>query len=914
MNDRRGRGIVAASFVAGLVCAGVVVGPNLSAPAPAPYFGLDADATTGGEPPPPVAASPALDPAFARAAAVPVATNPAEPIARAPVGDLSRLAAALASQPPERLAIGLADGPVQAIVAAQVLVASDAPAADATPETVPAAAEPILAIPSDQPGPAAAAALPAPPPPAGPAQPVNSPAPPTADDLKALVARAQRTRPMERIAAAPTATTPGPAVPPLPDETWADPDGRNWADAAGDRQPIGTAGSDAGRRRVLFPERRPDQRGLGLGIGPRDAAGQQPVLGGRLLDRLRGDRRPFRVADAGTATESPHVGRWPVPNRLVEQLQAAASSSHPGVKDWAAAAAVSLEQALATHGPADPAADETLLALGDTARAAMSMADGITDPVLSADTRRLALAIERRVAVWRAASGLCAETAGAPAAVTTRDVDHQLAASQTDAEMSQLLDALERFEQASTPAVAASVTTAVAAIKKTSFTRAKDLVKAVGDHYLAPNVRVAVHQHFVERMLPDATVESGPMQDFVLGKKVRGTRTIEQSTSVRFVPDVDEIRFELLVSGEVDSRTVTEAGPVAIHSRGAASFTVRKPVSLSTAGLAFGQATGRASNDSRLAGIQTNFDGVPLMGPLMRNIARSQVDDNRAEAEREVNGKIIVRACREVDQQAEPKFAEMADRIRARLWEPLVRLGLDPQPVALETTDSQATVRLRLAAVGQLAAHTPRPRAPADAMLSMQVHQSSLNNACDRFELAGRSFEVRELIREVCGRIGVEPTLPDDMPEDVKITFAAEQPLRVECRDGLIHVRIAIDALESGRRDWYDIVAQVSYRPRAAGLQVSLEREGPVQLSGPNQQGRLEIPLRTIFGKIFPKERPIPLLPPAIVDNPRLATAKAVQTACADGWFALALAEQPPSAAKPATAALPLPAASPFKR
>jgi hypothetical protein len=480
--------------------------------------------------------------------------------------------------------------------------------------------------------------------------------------------------------------------------------------------------------------------------------------------------------------------------------------------------------------------------------------------------------------------------------------------------MSRLLDALEHFEQSSTPAVAANVTTAVAAIKATSFTRAKDLVKAVGDHYLAPNVRVAVHQRFVERMLPEATVDSGPMQDFVLGKKVRGTRTIEQSTSVRFIPDVDEIRFELLVSGEVDSRTVTEAGPVAIHSRGAASFTVRKPVSLSLAGLAFGQATGRASNDSRLAGIQTNFDGVPLMGPLMRNIARSQVDGNRAEAEREVNGKIIVRACREVDQQAEPKFAEMADRIRTRLWEPMVRLGLEPQPVALETTDSQATVRLRLAAAGQLAAHTPRPRAPADAMLSMQVHQSSLNNACDRFDLAGRSFEVQELIREVCGRLGVEPKLPDDMPEGVKITFATEQPLRVECRDGLIHVRIAIDALESGRRDWYDIVAQVSYRPRAAGLQVSLEREGPVQLSGPNQQGRLEIPLRTIFGKIFPKERPIPLLPATIVDNPRLTAAKAVQTTCADGWFALALAEQPPTAAKPATAVLPLPTAIPLKR
>jgi hypothetical protein len=61
-------------------------------------------------------------------------------------------------------------------------------------------------------------------------------------------------------------------------------------------------------------------------------------------------------------------------------------------------------------------------------------------------------------------------------------------------------------------------------------------------------------------MLPESTVTTGPLQDYVLGRKVRGTKTVEQSTAIRFTPHPTEIRLELLVMGEVASRTVTNAG------------------------------------------------------------------------------------------------------------------------------------------------------------------------------------------------------------------------------------------------------------------------------------------------------------------------------------------------------------------
>ncbi|MFM7107442.1 MAG: hypothetical protein ACKOZU_02375, partial [Planctomycetaceae bacterium] len=518
------------------------------------------------------------------------------------------------------------------------------------------------------------------------------------------------------------------------------------------------------------------------------------------------------------------------------------------------------------------------------------LADRIDDATPSTRVRRTALSAGRRVAVWRGA-----------AAAATAPATHDVAVLLDTAATGRLLEALEALEAAADAKAAARVR---AALEPLGSAGAAEIRRAVADHYNAPNLRVAVHRTFIARMMPETTVSSGPMRDFVLGTPVRGTRRVEQSTGVKFLPANDEIRLDLLVDGVVSSRTVAESGPVAMHSVANAAFTVRKPVTISATGVAFGRAVGTASNRSRLADVETDYDFVPIMGWMMRSIARNQHDDHHAEATREVNDKIVSRACREVDANTEPKFRELADRVRKRVWEPLVGLGLDPQPVALETTADTATARIRLAGPGQLAAHTPRPRVPADALVSVQVHESSVNNACERFGLAGRKLTVEALVRTVCERLGVPPRIPDDLPADVEVAFASEEPLRIECRDGLVHVRMALDAIESNRRAWYDIVAQVAYRPVMAGPQVLLEREGPVRLTGEGQQGRMELALRTIVGKIFPKERPVPLVPAEVAGDRRFAGVQAVQAVSTDGWLAIALA-QPPGAAAPAAAAKP---------
>lgn len=597
--------------------------------------------------------------------------------------------------------------------------------------------------------------------------------------------------------------------------------------------------------------------------------------GERLIGRDREDEEPDSLIDA--ARQAADSGRWPAPESLLMQLDALTDGD---AAKWATATLADLGAILSTAGPWDPAAGGHVGQLAKRIPRGMGLADASADAAFASQTRRAALAVARRVAVWRAAVALCvAQDAADPSAGLLRD------------DTMRLLAALERFESNPSASTAGETAIPMASLQTLDHPAMPTLIKAVRDHYLAPNVRIAVSRSFAERLMPEETVERGPLAETILGRPVRGSRTVRRTTSVVFVPDTRAVSLAIEVEGDVFSRTVTDAGPVSLRGQSRSAFVVRKPMTLTASGLAVGPATAAASNRSRVDSMQTSFDGVPVMGSLVRSIARNQHEDALPEANREAVQKVMAQARRQTDAESNQRLADLERRIQEQVWMPLERLGLDPQAVAMHTTEEMATIRLRLAGSGQLAGHTPRPRVPAEAMLSVELHESSVNNAIDRLEIAGQRFTLEELFSHVAERLGREPKIPEDLPEGVAVTFERHDPVRVECRDGLVHVAVRVDQIESGRRDWYDVVAKVAYRPVTTDSQIMLEREGVVRIGGEGHRGRFEIALRTIFGKIFPKERPIPLVPERIATHPRLADLRGIQAVATDGWLALALGE-----------------------
>ena len=175
----------------------------------------------------------------------------------------------------------------------------------------------------------------------------------------------------------------------------------------------------------------------------------------------------------------------------------------------------------------------------------------------------------------------------------------------------------------------------------------------------------------------------------------------------------------------------------------------------------------------------------------------------------------------------------MAGRLQEKVFAPLDTLALEPAMVAAQTTPQRVILRLRLAAEGQLGSHTPRPQAPGDSLASFQIHESVLNNAIGQLDLDGRTFTLPQLSRHIADCLS-RPTAIDDNPdhEDVSITFAPRDAVRVCCAEGRMEVTVSIARLAKGEHFWKHFQVRAFYRPQCNGPVAELARDGVIQLLG----------------------------------------------------------------------------------
>ena len=199
-------------------------------------------------------------------------------------------------------------------------------------------------------------------------------------------------------------------------------------------------------------------------------------------------------------------------------------------------------------------------------------------------------------------------------------------------------------------------------------------------------------------------------------------------------------------------------------------------------------------------------------------------------------------------------------------------------------------MRLRLAADDELAAFTPRPRAPADSLASMQLHESAINNVLEKLELNGRTATLPELSHYVAGRLNrPQPWKIDSAQDDVTISFAAKNAVAVRFQNGQAILNLAIARFSKGSRGWRDFQVRVCYRPQVEGRSAELIRDGTIQLAGPRLSGTGQIALRGVFSKVFPKNSAWQLTPQRFLNDANMADVAHHQFVIEDGWIGVAL-------------------------
>jgi hypothetical protein len=470
----------------------------------------------------------------------------------------------------------------------------------------------------------------------------------------------------------------------------------------------------------------------------------------------------------------------------------------------------------------------------------------------------------------------------------------------TPVNASRLLGDLERYERTGLPSDArflADDCRYLAAGPNEAYRR---LAEQVEQHYRNANLRVAISEDLLNRMIPKRPAEYARVEDTVLNVPVRGQSLLANEMAVRLVPDPTHVRLALEVRGEMSSLTSSTSGPATFVNDSESTYTARKPMEIDLKGITLWATEVEVDHDSRLRRVQTKLDPVPILGSVVRGLAERGYEDKKPAADAEVREKIAARAQERIDRETTAQLTQVARQLHKDVLGPVEALLLDPTLLGAETTRQRLVMRIRLAGADQLGSQTPRPLAPADSLASAQIHESVLNNVLQRLDLEGQTFTLAELHQRIAERLhrpAPKPCDPDQ--EDVKITFAAQNAVRVRCVEGRIEIALSVAKLSKPPRRWKDFQVRAFYRPEVRGRSIELVRDGTIQLIGSRLNLGSQLALRGVFSKVFSQKSPWNVTPEPFVKNPRLDGLAFTQFAIGEGWMAVALGPDR-TAAKPA--------------
>lgn len=522
--------------------------------------------------------------------------------------------------------------------------------------------------------------------------------------------------------------------------------------------------------------------------------------------------------------------------------------------------------------------------------------NAFADGEINTIDRELILRVLRRTVASRLdnqQSNFLADKAFNPFFATLRDeiVDRS---SPTD-----LQRYLEAYDATRDAAVANRLATSIEALRWSTDPTRIDLGDRLESNYRNANLRFTVSEAFINRLLPETQTTQEPVEDRMLGARVIGTSRTENRLRVRLVPDQKRWMLGLEAQGTVASRTRAIKSGFVFHNHGLARFEATKVVALGREGLALTESAAVASSTQQTTGIEGELDAVPLIGPLARAIAVQQRNEQEAIAKRLVENKVARTASDRMEQEIRTRFTASRARLQKEVIDPLDSLGLEPQTVELQTTEQRLVVRYRVAGYEQLAADTPRPQALDTSLVSFQIHESAINNFLDSLQLGGQRFDLPALATHLSSRLERPITLGKDVEEQVSVAFPEQGWLRMRFDDGLVKIKLRLDAIELDGRRWNGVEAEAEYIPIVSGRQLTLIRdpERPVVISGRRLRMRDQMALRGVMNAIFHPEQSIEVVPKEIVDDPRMEKTAIGQLVIENGWVGVSIVDVPENGA-----------------
>ena len=471
-------------------------------------------------------------------------------------------------------------------------------------------------------------------------------------------------------------------------------------------------------------------------------------------------------------------------------------------------------------------------------------------------------------------------------------------AARDPADLALILKAVERIERVDSEKTFHLLNDQYQNLLWSGSPQAGRLANVIQLHYRNANVRLTVSERLVNRLLPEMPEANEPFRDHIMGASVFGRNRIRNDLLVNFIPDPERIRLQLETRGQVQSRTWARQSGFTINNIGASRYRAVKEVVFDRKGVSTSSIDTSSSTRQRVVGMESRFDGIPLVGWLARRVAENKIQQAAPMTRQITRNKLETTVGQRFEDEVSTAIQTFRASVYQAVTEPLIALDLEPDALELRTDSDQIVTRFRLAGRDQMAAFTARPVEPPGSLLSAQLHESVVNNIFNRIDLAGETYTVDGLIEHLSHVFNYKIE-PDDANSardaDATFEFAPYDPLRVDFEDGRMTMTVNLAKLRVGNgKTWRRITVKAFYYPSIDGTDIVLNQDpNGISLKGHRLRLGDQMALRTIFTVLFKQQMRFSAIPKNLLEQMPNSEIGLEQFVLADGWLGYAVNDLP---------------------
>jgi hypothetical protein len=236
--------------------------------------------------------------------------------------------------------------------------------------------------------------------------------------------------------------------------------------------------------------------------------------------------------------------------------------------------------------------------------------------------------------------------------------------------------------------------------------------------------------------------EQSPVDEVILGHRVRGTARTVGQPQVQLCEDPDDASLRVVMTGTTVSRTVGHSGPVTVRSRSETTFTATKQI-VFTPGKGFAALPAVIQASTRVATEDVQTSRRRLIGRIVQRRAWREINANRPQVTEIARRRATVRIGEALDRQVDEMLVQLNRSADLRETIAMLRGPGDEPRYCCRSTNKFVEIAIG----GARGDRSPLPPALGDYESPVQVwfHKSlvppAIAPAMARFQSLQTSFE-----------------------------------------------------------------------------------------------------------------------------------------------------------------------------